>query len=324
MFLPADIELSKNGDKMKKYLGILLLIVMVFTCGCSSASVVSAVTEKVEDISGKDDEVLGADWRTYKAYGLVQRNVNGNEEYVYVEAFTDSGEVRLIKDEAAFNILQTIKVMHDRIYDREYIENNVTFSDYNDDGIEDLVLTDLNGDSFIAEVYIYDPARQEFVFSELDSANLTSQKNGKDMAASDQSAFLEEIEAVLETEAAANPDNGYFLFDVNGDGDMDVFTQTGEEKVFELYYPLYDGDLVVGAMSAGVIPGSEQSIFACDDNGALIMNRFVQGARYVYTVSLSECEVVTEEIYSAEEEEYGFDGTEIPLWAVTDTTPLYE
>ena len=50
---------------------------------------------------------------------------------------------------------------------------------------------------------------------------------------------------------------GAKLYDIDGNGYRELIIQTGDDGAFEIYYPLYDGDKVVGALSAGIIPGSE-------------------------------------------------------------------
>lgn len=313
---------------MKKLLGILLCMIMVMTCACGGAtSEDDTVRDKknntVNSVDEPDDnQIVGADWRTFKPYGIAKRVIDGMEEDIYIETFPESGIVRLLEDSSSYNIIQEIETMHEMIYDQNYLEENVEFSEVNGDGIVDLIIPDKIGEEIIGEVYLYDVESKMYVYSELDSINMATLLNGFEDGPDVYTMYHWEYEDVVTAQAIMNPDNKYFLYDVNGDNEPELVIQTSEGDEYEIYYPLYDGGTLVGAMSAGIVPGSEDGIFAYDENGICLMNRYIQGARYVYEVSVFEGEVVTNEIYAAEEKEYAFDGTEFVLTEVTDMTGL--
>lgn len=300
---------------MKKIISLLLCCLLLITSACGKTN---------EEVVEPDKEIVGADWRTYKAYGFSGRVVDGMLTDVYVELVPDTGVVRLIEDDITYTIIQELKVMHEPIFDAAYIENNVTFEDCDGDDVEDVIIFDMDGDKTIAEVFLFDENAGEYVYSETVSTNETIRMNASAEIPGDYEFLHVEYRDIVEAEASTSPEHLYRLYDIDGNGYRELIIQTGDDGAFEIYYPLYDGDKVVGALSAGVIPGSEDGTFAYDDEYTLIMNRFVQGARYVYTINLSEGELVIEETYAAEEEEYGFDGTELELYAVTNEFDLYE
>lgn len=330
---------------MKKLLCILLCVALGLTCACGAKGTDKTNQEKNEDQGNEatkapettegaknqneqtetdENQIAGDDWRTYKGYAIIERVNDGIAEDVYVEAVQENGVVRLIKDSKAYNLIQAVQTMHEKIYDVVYLESNIMFMDMNGDGVEDLIIPDLIGEEIIAEVFLYDATLGEYVYSELESIKEATRRNSSGNVPGAYEIYHWEYESVLQTVAAEYPENQYFLYDVNRDGVSELVIQTCEDGSYEIYFPSYDGETVVGARSAGVVGGSEQGTFAYDEDGKLLMNRFVQGVRYVMEVTITDQAVDEQEIYAAEEEEYGFTGTELALCPVTDSFAIYE
>ncbi|MCQ2408789.1 MAG: hypothetical protein MJ065_09740 [Oscillospiraceae bacterium] len=136
----------------KNFIWALLCISALMLCACGKTA---------------EPPIAGADWRTFKGYGMTTREMNGTPETVYIESFSESAIVRLLEDSDDYTIIQEIKLDHEKIYDQGFLEANVVFSDVDGDGIQDMTVKDMNGDTLIEEVYIYDESTGEYVFKQM-------------------------------------------------------------------------------------------------------------------------------------------------------------
>lgn len=136
----------------KAILSVLACSLLIVLCACGG-------------LKNEEQPIAGADWRTYKGYGITERVINGVAEKIYIESFSASGVVRLLADADDYTIIQELTLEHGKIYDQGYLETSVVFKDVNGDEIPDVVITDLQDGTPVEEIFVYDADNNLYVFS---------------------------------------------------------------------------------------------------------------------------------------------------------------
>ncbi len=139
---------------MKKgflWIGLFALIA-VFGAGCGTA---------IE----RDDDIDGADWRTYRAYLYLDWNTPDGKKELLAAGYKDDGVIILAPDRESYEPFPDCP-LKDGIHDLDTVEDSMQMRDVNGDGYDDLCVDDKIDGEIVNEVFLYDPENNSFVYFE--------------------------------------------------------------------------------------------------------------------------------------------------------------
>ncbi|MCR4908624.1 MAG: hypothetical protein K5985_07305 [Lachnospiraceae bacterium] len=130
----------------------LLSLIAVFGAGCGTT---------IE----RDDDIDGADWRTYRAYLYLDWNTPDGKETLLAAGYKDDGVIILAPDRESYEPFPDCP-LKDGIHDLDTVEDSMQMRDINGDGYDDLCVDDKIDGEIVNEVFLYDPENNSFVYFE--------------------------------------------------------------------------------------------------------------------------------------------------------------
>ena len=314
--------------KRIKVLGLLTAMALTFMAGCGSepAAEAPSSSNSTRETREVDDDIEGEDWITWADYTVVEWHTPDFEEDLYITDYNEE-TLLVIHDYEEYTVMCELDL--GGLVDYNYIMDSLCTYDVDEDGYEDLLCSDRNGDYYFDYVFVYYPSLDEFILDE-DLSNLEGYIPGEEV---ELTAYEEAYGELIASVAEDNDFCNYYLFNINDEYDdvYELIIETGADREFEVYtvglddtygfYPSFLGNLRTSADYAYVTMDEYDG-----DNydGYLTLNVCVQGVRYLYAYTLDDDYNLCEElVYDVEEpDDYEIDGAMIDRYSVTDLSPL--
>ena len=314
--------------KRIKVLGLLTAMALTFMAGCGSepAAEAPSSSNSTRETREVDDDIEGEDWITWADYTVVEWHTPDFEEDLYITDYNEE-TLLVIHDYEEYTVMCELDL--GGLVDYNYIMDSLCTYDVDEDGYEDLLCSDRNGDYYFDYVFVYYPSLDEFILDE-DLSNLEGYIPGEEV---ELTAYEEAYGELIASVAEDNDFCNYYLFNINDEYDdvYELIIETGADREFEVYtvglddtygfYPSFLGNLRTSADYAYVTMDEYDG-----DNydGYLTLNVCVQGVRYLYAYTLDDDYNLYEElVYDVEEpDDYEIDGAMIDRYSVTDLSPL--
>ena len=314
--------------KRIKVLGLLTAMALTFMAGCGSepAAEAPSSSNSTRETREVDDDIEGEDWITWADYTVVEWHTPDFEEDLYITDYNEE-TLLVIHDYEEYTVMCELDL--GGLVDYNYIMDSLCTYDVDEDGYEDLLCSDRNGDYYFDYVFVYYPSLDEFILDE-DLSNLEGYIPGEEV---ELTAYEEAYGELIASVAEDNDFCNYYLFNINDEYDdvYELIIETGADREFEVYtvglddtygfYPSFLGNLRTSADYAYVTMDEYDG-----DNydGYLTLNVCVQGVRYLYAYTLDDDYNLYEElVYDVEEpDDYEIDGALLDRYSVTDLSPL--
>ena len=314
--------------KRIKVLGLLTAMALTFMAGCGSepAAEAPSSSNSTRETREVDDDIEGEDWITWADYTVVEWHTPDFEEDLYITDYNEE-TLLVIHDYEEYTVMCELDL--GGLVDYNYIMDSLCTYDVDEDGYEDLLCSDRNGDYYFDYVFVYYPSLDEFILDE-DLSNLEGYIPGEEV---ELTAYEEAYGELIASVAEDNDFCNYYLFNINDEYDdvYELIIETGADREFEVYtvglddtygfYPSFLGNLRTSADYAYVTMDEYDG-----DNydGYLTLNVCVQGVRYLYAYTLDDDYNLCEElVYDVEEpDDYEIDGALLDRYSVTDLSPL--
>ena len=301
---------------------------LTFMAGCGSepAAEAPSSSNSTRETREVDDDIEGEDWITWADYTVVEWHTPDFEEDLYITDYNEE-TLLVIHDYEEYTVMCELDL--GGLVDYNYIMDSLCTYDVDEDGYEDLLCSDRNGDYYFDYVFVYYPSLDEFILDE-DLSNLEGYIPGEEV---ELTAYEEAYGELIASVAEDNDFCNYYLFNINDEYDdvYELIIETGADREFEVYtvglddtygfYPSFLGNLRTSADYAYVTMDEYDG-----DNydGYLTLNVCVQGVRYLYAYTLDDDYNLYEElVYDVEEpDDYEIDGALLDRYSVTDLSPL--
>ncbi len=316
--------------KRIKVLGLLTAMALTFMAGCGSEPAAEAPsssnsTRETREVE-EDDDIEGEDWITWADYTVVEWHTPDFEEDLYITDYNEE-TLLVIHDYEEYTVMCELDL--GGLVDYNYIMDSLCTYDVDEDGYEDLLCSDRNGDYYFDYVFVYYPNLDEFILDE-DLSNLEGYIPGGEV---ELTAYEEAYGELIASVAEDNDFCNYYLFNINDEYDdvYELILENGADREFEVYtvglddttgfYPYYMGNLSSSADYAFV---TMDEYDGDDYDGYLTLNVCVQGVRWLYAYHLDDDYNLYEElVYEVEEpDDYEIDGAMVERYPVTDLSVL--
>ena len=315
--------------KRIKVLGLLTAMALTFMAGCGNepAAEAPSSSNSTRETREVDDDIEGEDWITWADYTVVEWHTPDFEEDLYITDYNEE-TLLVIHDYEEYTVMCELDL--GGLVDYNYIMDSLCTYDVDEDGYEDLLCSDRNGDYYFDYVFVYNPSLDEFILDE-DLSNLEGYIPGEEV---ELTAYEEAYGELIASVAEDNDFCNYYLFNINDEYDdvYELIIETGADREFEVYtvglddtygfYPSFLGNLRTSADYAYVTMDEYDG-----DNydGYLTLNVCVQGVRYLYAYTVDdEYNLYEELVYSVEEDDYEIDGFDLDRYPVDEWGPLTE
>ena len=321
--------------KKVKVLGLLAVMMLAFCSGCGKEEAKEPekeTTEKEEtDVSrsssSRDTEPeVGGDWRTWNAFHIVEWETPDYYEDLYLTVYDPEAGITVVHDYDEYTEMCILDI--GGVADEDTIWDSMLVYDMDDDGYDDLFFEDIYDGVEYYYAFLYDPSIDEFVYDEAYSAAEASTLN----PGSDLTAYEEAYIPVIQEAEQENDSACYYLFNINEDTDdiYELIVEYGEDRELQVYtigaqteygfYAVYIGSLASSADYAYVtMDAYDGDAF----DGMLTLNVCVQGVRWLYAYSVDDSfDLVEQEVYEVEEDDYNIDGEMLDRYSVSDWSPL--
>jgi len=317
--------------KRIKVLSLLSALVLAVCAGCGnegqpqsdSDSSSSSTRQTVES----DEE---EDWREWADFYKVKWSTPDYYEDLYFAILEGDDVITVVHDEDEYNEMCVLDI--GGICDEDTVWETLCTYDVNEDGYEDILLSDYNDGLTYDYVFVYNTEIDEFELAE-NLSNLEGHSDENNGSGYESTAYEEAYAPLLDKIQRENSFCNYYLVNINSDYDdvYELIVEVGDDRIFEVYtvglddelgwYPEYLGDLASSADYAYV---TVDAYDGDDYDGMLTLNVCVQGARWLYAYSLDDEYNLHEElVYEVEEpDDYNIDGDMLERYSVDDWEPL--
>ena len=318
---------------MKKFkvLSLITALTLTFCAGCGNAAE-PATTTRDTSSSVADESDEEEDWREWSDFHKFKWETPDSYENLYLTIYEEDDEITVVYDTDAYLEMCTLDI--GGICDEETIWESMVMADVDEDGYDDLLLSDYNEGIYYDYVFLYNTNIDEFELDE-ELSNLEGYTGEPNGSSYESTAYEEAYAPLLDEIQRQNSFCNYYLFNINDDYDdvYELIVEVGDDRTFEVYtvglddelgwYPVYIGDLASSADYAYV---TMDAIDGDDYDGLLTLNVCVQGVRWLYAYTLdNDYNLYEELVYEVEEpDEYEVDGIMLDRYDINDWEPLTE
>ncbi len=135
-----------------------VMIISVFAMGCGYA-------KDVEYNDTEDNDIDGADWWTTRDFVYLDWNTPEGKQTLLAGVYEYDDVVILAPYQDNYKPFPDCKPS-DGIHDADFIKDNMYMKDLNKDGYDDLWIDDKVNDSKISSVFIYNPDKKSFDYTD--------------------------------------------------------------------------------------------------------------------------------------------------------------
>lgn len=318
---------------MKKFkvLSLITALTLTFCAGCGNATEPATTTRDTSN-SVADESDEEEDWREWSDFHKFKWQTPDSRDNLYLTIYEDDDVITVVYDTEAYLEMCTLDI--GGVCDEETVWESMYFADVDEDGYDDILLSDYNEGYHYDYVFLYNTKIDEFELDE-DLSNLEGYTEEPNGSSYESTAYEEAYAPLLDEIQRQNSFCNYYLFNINSDYDdvYELIVEVGDDRMFEVYtvglddelgwYPVYVGDLTSSADYAYV---TMDAYDGDDYDGLLTLNVCVQGVRWLYAYTLDDNYNLYEElVYEVEEpDDYDIDGIMLDRYDINDWEPLAE
>ncbi|MCQ2433090.1 MAG: hypothetical protein MJ175_10860 [Clostridia bacterium] len=137
---------------MKRWISLFITCMLLFTCTACGA-------KKNPDDNGGD---VGGDWHTWAGYVPMEWKTPDGTETIYMESRSSDGAFRIIAEGTEYTPICDCTLPQAESHDWGMIQNSIHCEDRNEDGYDDIVLKDSDGNTENELVYVWNTESKRF------------------------------------------------------------------------------------------------------------------------------------------------------------------